>query len=69
MTVRNLLKISFLSFVLISLMSSSCDNDPAPETAAVTPEMDMLSYDFEVDFEYMWNKVDSLQQIGLYKSA
>lgn len=50
-------------------MSSKCTK-PAPINSDTTPnEMEMLSFEFTGDYTDMWNKVDSLQNIGLYKSA
>ena len=69
MIVRNLLKLTLLSFIIILLTSNSCDKNTATVPEPIVPEMDMLSYDFGGNFEDMWKKVDSLQNIGLYKSA
>ena len=69
MIVKTFLNLTLLSFIILLLTSSSCDKNTTTATEPSTLEMEMLSYDFEGDFDDMWNKVDSLQKIGLYKSA
>lgn len=72
---RSLILLSFTAF----LMSPSCDkkeqdNIPAENAETIkqpTPKKDdkMLTYNFNGDYRKLWVKVDSLQNIGLYKSA
>jgi len=69
MILKTLLNFILLSFVIILLTSNSCDKNTAKVPEPIVPEMEKLSYDFESNFENMWNEVDSLQNIGLYKSA
>lgn len=71
-----------IAILLLSffLMSNSCETDNS-EVLTETNEaeqnvtedevsaMDMLTYSFDGDYEDMWKKVDSLQNLGLYKSA
>lgn len=67
------------------LMSNSCEKQEEPveveSTVAEeivdeniadeeeTVDMEMLSYSFDGDYDELWKKVDSLQNLGLYKSA
>lgn len=61
------------------LMSPSCEKnkisslsivDDVAETNPNEPaEMTALKYTFNGDYKDLWNKVDSLQKLGLYKSA
>lgn len=72
-----------LLFSTFLLLSNSCEKDETvaieaevskkdsvpEEPQEPTVEMDMLSYSFDGDYEDLWKKVDSLQNLGLYKSA
>ena len=69
MLIKACLKITLLSFTLLLLTSNSCENKMESLPEPIGSKMDVLSYDFEGNYENMWIKVDSLQQIGLYKSA
>ena len=69
MLIKAFLNLTLLSFTLILLTSNSCENKIETIPNLNTSEIEMLSYDFEGNYENMWSKVDSLQQIGLYKSA
>ena len=69
MLIKAFLNLTLLSFTLILLTSNSCENKIETIPEPIASEIDMLSYDFGGNFENMWSKVDSLQQIGLYKSA
>jgi len=61
------------------LMSPSCEKNETENTAivvdtvdtnAVQPtEMTQIKYSFNGDYKDLWKKVDSLQNLGLYKSA
>lgn len=67
-----------IAFTLL-LMSPSCEDKEAGNTAAgmetidttnaESLKMDPIKYTFNGDFKDLWEKVDSLQNLGLYKSA
>ena len=69
MLIKAFLNLTLLSFALILLTSNSCENKVENLPEPIEVKISTLSYDFEGNYENMWFKVDSLQKIGLYKSA
>ncbi len=61
------------------LMSPSCEGEKSEITSepievsasstSETPEIKPIKYSFNGDYKDLWKKVDSLQNLGLYKSA
>ncbi len=75
--IKQLINIAMFAVFTLALMSPSCEPNDIGESniseekprEEIQSNIQSINYSFNDDYKEMWKQVDSLQKIGLYKSA